>query len=218
MAAPGNPLSPGGPGRPEFALPMPPPLLHHRSGHEIYDGPNTPTQIGFTSPFSTPQGSPSKNRIPPGANDLPNVFENAMTLSPGSPSKSGRERLSLHSPNKNGRQVMGEDIDENESHQGYFTGPGSPTRKLKDENTPPYTRQGKEASYTPTQAAISRQEPYQTRETIDPAPRGRYNPQRGLTPEELEKLQLPKVKRLANVTQLCRVQSDLLRFQRLMAY
>lgn len=215
MAARVNPLSPGGPGRPEFALPMPPPLLHHRSGHELYDGPHTPTHIGFTSPFATPQGSPSKNKVPPGANDLPDIFENAMTLSPGtgSSSKGGRERLSLHSPNKNVRQAIEEHIDENELRQGYFAGPGSPTRISKKENTPPYTRQVKEASYTPTQAAKSRQEPYQTRETADAAVRARYNPQRGLTPEELEKLQLPKVKRLANVTQLCKSLGDLLRFR-----
>ena len=104
-------------------------------------------------------------------------------------------------------------MDENELRQVYTTGPGSPTRISKIENTPPYTQQAKEASYAPTQAAISRQEPYQARETADTAVRARYNPQRGLTPEELEKLQLPKVKRLANVTQLCKSFGNLLRFR-----
>lgn len=203
MATTGTPLSPGGPGRPQFSLPMPPPLLHTRSGNEIHDGPYTPTQMGFTSPYSTPQGSPSKNKLPPGATELPNVFENTMRLTPGSPSKNGRQQLGAHSPNKNSRQSFDECYDDGGLRQEYSAGTGSPTRKSNKENTPSGIRQAKEATYTSNQAAISRQEPYQTKESSEPTARGRYNPQRGLTPEELEKLQLPKVKRLANVTQLC---------------
>lgn len=184
-------------------LPMPPPLLHTRSGNELYDGPHTPTSMGFTSPYNTPQGSPSKNKLPPGAIDLPNVFENAMKLEPSDPTKGGRLQLSPHSPNKGGRHDIDESIDDLTLRQEYTSGPGSPTRKSNKENTPPGTRQAKPA--TPNQAAVSRQEPYQSREASDTAGKGRYNPNRGLTPEELEKLQLPKVKRLANVTQLCKV-------------
>ena len=184
-------------------MPMPPPLLHTRSGNELYDGPHTPTSSGFTSPFATPQGSPSKNRLPPGANDLPNVFDNAMKLAPSSPTKAGRGQLTPHSPNKGSRQILEESLDESVIHQDYGSTPGSPLRKSNKENTPPGGRLGKDASYTPNQAAASRQEPYQNKESADAAARGRYSPNRGLTAEELEKLQLPKVKRLANVTQLC---------------
>ena len=207
MASAGAPLSPGEPSKPGFTLSMPPPLLHTRSGNELYDGLytlQTPTHMGFTSPSSTPQGSPSKNKLPPGATELSNVFDQAMKLIPGSPLKGGRQQLNAHSPNKSSRQAIDDGFDENQLRQEYFAGPGSPTRKSNKENASSGIRQAKEASYTPNQAAISRQEQYQTRDGHDAVARGRYNPQRGLTPEELEKLQLPKVKRLANVTQLCK--------------
>ncbi len=198
------PLSPGG--KHDFVPPVPPPLLHRRSGNELYDRPHTPTQHGFTSPSQTPQGSPSKNRLPPGANDLPNVFDNAMKLMPTSPTKSGRQQLTPNSPNKNSIPVVDDsmnNIDDSVIHKEYSLTPGSPTRQSNKENTPSGVRPPREANYTPTQAAVSRQEPYQRLEQVDPAGRKGYNPQRGLTAEELEKLQLPKVKRLANVTQLC---------------
>lgn len=181
---------------------MPPPLLHTRSGNEIYEAPHTPTNAGFTSPYATPQGSPSKNKLPPGANDLPDVFESAMSLNQGSPVKLGRQQLSPGSPNKGGRQAFEESLDANVNRPDHGLAPGSPTRKQGKENTPPGVRSSKPA--TPNQAAVSRQEPYQARDT-DSGAKSRYNPQRGLTAEELEKLQLPKVKRLANVTQLCTV-------------
>ncbi len=204
MAASG-PLSPStGAKKHDFTLPMPPPLLHTRSGNELYNAPTTPTSAGFTSPYNTPQGSPSKKKLPPGANNLPNVFDNAMKLTPTSPMKIGRQQLSPHSPNKGGRQAVDETLDESIVHQEYIPGPGSPIRKSNKENTPPGIRLGKPG--TPNQAAVSRQEPYQSRD--ETAGKVRYNPQRCLTPEELEKLQLPKVKRLANVTQLCKTSKE----------
>lgn len=187
-------------GKPDFSIPMPPPLLHTRSGNEIYDNaPHTPTSAAFTSPCATPQGSPSKSKLPPGATELPDAFDSAMKLAPTSPAKA-RQQLSPHSPNKGGRQAFDENQDDTLNRQDLLVGPGSPLRKSGKENTPPGVRQSKPA--TPNQAAVSRQEPYASRDT-DSGPQARYNPQRGLTPEELEKLQLPKVKRLANVTQLC---------------
>ena len=78
------------------------------------------------------------------------------------------------------------------------TSPGSPLRKQGKENTPP-TPRALEA--TQNQAAFFRQELYQPRE--QPPPVKKYNTQRELTPEELDLLQKPDVKRLANVTQLC---------------
>ncbi|MCJ1404429.1 hypothetical protein MMC11_007654 [Xylographa trunciseda] len=196
-----HPLSPGG-SKPDFRMPMPPPLLHTRSGNALYDRPSTPTNHGFTTPYTTPQGSPSKNKLPPGAKDLPNVFENAMKLAPSSPTKTGRQQLTPGSPNKVGRPGLEESLDENISRQEYLATSGTPLRTSNKENTPPGGRIGKEVHNTSNQAALSRQEPYQTKETSEASARGRHSPTRGLTAEELEKLQLPKVKRLANVTQI----------------
>ena len=187
-------------GKPELALPMPPPLLHTRSGNEIYEAPGTPTGAGFTSPYITPQGSPSKKQLPPGANELANAFENAVRLTPSSPTKSERQQLSPHSPNKVGRQVVEQSLGDM-ARSEFNTSPSKGARMGNQENTPPNLWHHKEGNHTPTQAAISRQEPYQARETSDKA---RSTVLRGLTTEELEKLQLPKVKRLANVTQLCK--------------
>jgi cell cycle protein kinase DBF2 len=178
-------------------MPMPPPLLHTRSGNEVQDRPQTPTQNGFTSPMQTPTGSPSKKQLPPGANDLPNVFETAMKLAPMTPSK-GQTK----SPSKQALSIADDNItrdpfSESVQHNAV---PGSPTRKSNKENTPPG---GYNAAKSPgvqqNQAAISRQEAYQPVDTK----RGPAQT-RGLTAEELQKLQLPKVKRLANVTQLCK--------------
>ena len=194
-----------GKGKNEFRLPMPPPLLHTRSGNAVYDAPSTPTSNGFTSPYTTPQGSPSKSKMPPGARDLPNVFDTAMKLAPSSPTKLGRQQLSPHSPNKGGIQAYDNDLVENTTTKENITIPVNPTYKSNKENASPGPRQGKEGSSTPNQAAVSRQEPYQGKEASDNTGRIKYTPNRGLTPEELEKLQLPKVKRLVNVTQLCKL-------------
>ena len=93
-------------------------------------------------------------------------------------------------------------LDSGVTHADYNVPPGSPTKKQGKENTPPGIRLSKPT--TPNLAAVSRQEPYQARDT-DSGPKSRYNTQRGMTAEEVEKLQLPKVKRLANVTQLCKI-------------
>ncbi|KAG8528696.1 uncharacterized protein KY384_006383 [Bacidia gigantensis] len=183
-------------GKPDFSLPMPPPLLHTRSGNEIYDtGPHTPTSAGFTSPYATPQGSPSKSRLPPGATELPNAFDSAMKLGPTSPIKA-RQQLAPNSPNKAGRQAFDESLADISYGPESSFAPGSPLKKSGKENTPPGFRSPKPG--TPTPAAISRQELYQSRDDS----RTRSQPARGLTSEELERCQQPKVKRLANVTQL----------------
>ena len=97
---------------------------------------------------------------------------------------------------------MEETLDDGLNRPYSAFGPGSPARKMGKENTPPSGTNSKPT--TPNQAAISRQEPYQLRDT-DPGLKARHHAERGLTAEELEKLQLPKVKRLANVTQLCKL-------------
>lgn len=171
-----NPLSFHAPLESKMTMPMPPPLLHTRSGNETHERPSTPTSNAFVSPVQTPQGSPSKRQLPPGATDLPNVFDNALKLGQYSPTKQ-----------------PGSPLKDNGFVDARQSRPESPTRQYNKEN----------ASSSPTrfqnQAALSRQEQYQKNET-------RRLPQttRGLTSEELQKLQLPKVKRLANVTQLCR--------------
>ena len=211
MTSSASPASPLGKGKANFAMPMPPPLLHTRSGNEAFEPPHTPTHVGFTSPFATPQGSPSKNKLPPGAHELSDAFDMAMSLD--SPTKLGRQQLSPGSPNKGSRQVFDESLDASINRPEYVVTPGSPTKKQGKENTPPGARLSKPA--TPNQAAVSRQEPYQARDTGSGA-KARYNTQRGLTAEELEKLQLPKVKRLANVTQLCKMPSVIISLFQLM--
>jgi hypothetical protein len=147
--------------------------------------------------MQTPTGSPSKKQMPPGANDLPNVFENAMKLAPMSPSK-GQPK----SPGKQGLSLTDENIarDPFSESVNHNIMPGSPTRKSNKENTPPGSYHlAKSPGIQQNQAALSRQEAYQQ-------PENKKGPaqSRGLTTEELQKLQLPKVKRLANVTQLCK--------------
>ncbi|KAI9697457.1 MAG: hypothetical protein M1836_004735 [Candelina mexicana] len=200
------PLSPGG--KHDFILPVPPPLLYTRSGNESHDTPRTPIQQGFTSPSQTPQGSPSKNRVPPGANDLPNVFDNAMKLTPtafSSPVKVGRQPQTSTSPHKSAISIAEDGNNGGEDsmvRRDYGSMPGSPTRKSNKENTPPGFKPAKEPIFSQNQAAASRQELYQPREQLEPPARKGYTPQRGLTAEDVEKLQKPQVKRLANVTQL----------------
>lgn len=195
-------------GKHDGILPVPPPPLHTRSSQNepFSERPSTPSRNNFITPVQTPQGSPSKNRAPPGAVDLPVAFENAMKLTPagfGSPTKSGRSQAGTPlSPGKSNALVVDEgyfgnataNADDSIIHKSVVT-PGSPLRKQGKENTTP----GAE-SVTPNQAAISRQELYQSREP--PATTRKYNTQRGLTAEELEILHKPNVKRLANVTQL----------------
>lgn len=177
-------------------LPNPPPLLHTRG--ESFDRPSTPAEHGFTSPTQTPQGSPSKSRPPPGSLDLPNVFDKALKLTPTSPNKSTHNYL--HHPMFTPDKSQPETFTESVIHQR----PSSPSRssKANKENTPPTsTRLPKDLGSKPTAAAISRHEPYQQREADTSK---RQVQLRGLTPEELEKLQQPRVKRLVNVTQLCK--------------
>ncbi|BDD61635.1 hypothetical protein MAP00_006673 [Monascus purpureus] len=183
-----------------FRLPNPPPLLHTRSGNDPVDRPSTPihnsARHAFTSPVQTPQGSPSKNRAPPGAIDLPSAFDKALKLAPSTPTKPALNHSSF-SPSKSGRSGS-DDLNFNESviHQPSST----PARKANKENRPPSpTRLDKDLGLGINAAAISRREPYQSR---DETLQRRQVHLHGLTPEELEKLQTPSVKRLVNVTQL----------------
>lgn len=205
--APSTPLAPPSTeNKTELSLPTPPPQIHSKSAGELPEAPSTPTQMGFTSPYATPQGSPSKKQFPPGANDLPNVFDHALKLLPPlpqTPAKVDKHQTRPLSPLKPGRQGISEKSNDNVAREEPLPSPTKPFGRTNKENTPPNQWLPKEAVYTASQAAVSRQEPYQSREASDTSSRSRYTPQRGLTAEELEKLQLPRVKRLANVTQLC---------------
>jgi cell cycle protein kinase DBF2 len=188
----------------------PPPLQLRGSQNDVFtDNPGTPSRNSFITPVQTPQGSPSKSRMPPGAHDLPIAFENAMKLAPanlGSPTKSGRPTTagSPLSPGKSNTLAIDESYfgppsaDDSVLHKSVLSST-SPLRSQGQENTPPASRLGDPVQH---QAALSRQELYQPREQPVPTVR-KYNTQRGLTAEELEILQKPNVKRLANVTQLC---------------
>ncbi|PQE07201.1 serine threonine- kinase sid2 protein [Rutstroemia sp. NJR-2017a BVV2] len=201
-------------GRHDNILPVPPPPLHTRSSQNDGSGdrPSTPiNRNNFITPVSTPQGSPSKNRNPPGAHELPTAFDNAMKLTPttlGSPTKIGRPQSGTPLAMGKGNALAVDDSfftkpaangDESAAQKSAIPS-GSPVRRQgKENNTPPTSRLPEPT--TQNQAAISRQELYQTRE-IPPPPTRKYNTQRGLTAEELEILHKPNVKRLANVTQL----------------
>ena len=208
------PLSPSG-FKGDFKLPMPPPASHTRPAEGAAgDLPTTPTtpRSGanvFFSPYATPQGSPSKGALPPGARDLPNVFENAMRLDPPSPTRAGagsptRGQLGVGSPNKGAKPLgpAGQPKGEPALQADVTKLPGSPLREGQ-ENTPPGGRALKEYPSSPTHAAVARQEQYQPSWM---STRMRYNPMQALTPEEKEKLSLPKVRRLANVAQICEQQ------------
>lgn len=203
-------------------LPVPPPVFHARTGSDLGERPLTPMSMSanqhhsaFISPSSTPQGSPSKNRLPPGAFDLPDVFSNAMKLLPtlGSSSKIPKQTTQQHSPaplspNKSNVQPQAQYEDPFADPAVKASTPGSPTRKSNKENTPPTSRlplnKDKDAShpnYT-SHAAASRQDPYRTRGDDHSPTRSRSVIAGGLTPEEVERLSKPAVKRLANVTQL----------------
>ncbi|KAF2721742.1 kinase-like protein [Polychaeton citri CBS 116435] len=187
--APGTPLGTNG----EFALPTPPPLLHHRSTNETYDSP------AFVSPTATPTGSPSKKHAPPGAFDLPNAFANVMKLEPVQGHALQDRGQGPASP---GRGAHGDDTFASEDTKAGA--PGSPTREQGKENASPPRRpllQTQNSSFL-TQAAQSRQEPYKVRDEQSPTRAKSGIATGALTAEDYEKLQKPSVKRLANVTQL----------------
>ncbi|KAI9809292.1 MAG: hypothetical protein M1825_002583 [Sarcosagium campestre] len=192
--------------------PTSPPPLHIRSGNEN-ERPQTPTRHAFTTQ-ATPQGSPSKKQLPPGAHLLPDAFEKVMKLTPtpqSSPSKAGppswAPSLQSHvlSPNRNTVPVSDDkifDVENSVVHNNNFAAPINPNRPhANKENASPTSRLAKE--FTPPQnlAALSRHEVYQPRDNSAQT-LNKFGLQRGLSVDDLERLQQPKVKRLANVTQL----------------
>lgn len=181
--------------------------------------PATPTRNNnFITPVSTPQGSPSKRTVPPGANELPVALQGMKINPPPSafdtPVKLSRPQsvAAPLSPGKNNLQNPDEGssttVDDSILRKGAPRS-GSPVRNQNQnqgqENTPPVLPRDPftEPTYQPSHAAVSRQELYQQRERPPPTVR-RFNTTRGLTAEERELLKKPGVKRLVNVTQLCK--------------
>lgn len=154
-------------------------------------------QDAFFSPTQTPQGSPSKKQAPPGAFDLPDAFASAMKLLPSN----NASNKGAGSPGKGLQSWQDQFQDAMSPIDGKDGRPTSPTRKSNQENTPPARPNlQKDASYL-SQAAASRQDPYRTHDR--PASPSRQPFTISPTQEEIEKLQKPNVRRLANVTQLC---------------
>jgi cell cycle protein kinase DBF2 len=122
----------------------------------------------------------------------------------GTPTRVTRSQVSPTSPHKNVLS-LGEDrhnLDYPNYEAAAALPPSSPTRKSNKENTPPGPGKPllkKDTNYL-TPAAQSREAPYKTKE----AEARPVYAQRGLSQEDIEKLANPSVKRLANVTQLCR--------------
>ncbi|KAK7757643.1 serine/threonine-protein kinase dbf2 [Diatrype stigma] len=180
------------------------------------DTPGTPTRNNFLNPVSTPQGSPSKKTVPPGAHDLPTAFDSALNLKTSaldSPIKLGRPQSQIITPLSpaKGNLQPTEDVspangsprvDESIIHKSGSS-PGSPLKKQQgQENTPPSRIPVAEPLHQHNHAAASRQEVYNLRERPHTATTKKFNTHRGLTPEELETLKKPSVRRLVNVTQL----------------
>ncbi|KAI0845860.1 kinase-like protein [Daldinia vernicosa] len=182
----------------------------------VSDLPGTPTKNTFITPVSTPQGSPSKKTIPPGANELPTTFD-ALKLNPvslDSPVRLGRPQngngASPLSPAKSNIQPADDGyfptasptVDNSIVHKAGDPA-GTPLKKQGQENTPPSRIPVRDSVYQHNQAAISRAELYQLRDTRPvTSTTKRFNTSRGLTPEEMELLKKPNVRRLVNVTQL----------------
>ncbi|KAI0124775.1 kinase-like domain-containing protein [Xylariales sp. AK1849] len=187
--------------------------------------PGTPNRNSFITPVSTPQGSPSKKTAPPGANDLPVAFENAMKLGPNTGLESPLKLRpqpgpSPLSPVRSNLQPFDDDyfgtaslnVDESVIHKNKSgLSAGSPLKKHGQENTPPSRipasdpNSNSNSPYTHNQAAVSRQELYHLREResrpLTPTTK-KFNTSRGLTSEELAILKKPNVRRMVNVTQL----------------
>ncbi|RYP77868.1 hypothetical protein DL771_000965 [Monosporascus sp. 5C6A] len=177
--------------------------------------PSTPMTNNFINPPSTPQGSPSKRTVPPGAHDLPTAFDSALKLNTSaldSPVKLGRPQTQTStsplSPAKGNLQPADDSnatngspsVDESIIHKSAPSS-GSPLRRQGQENTPP--SRIPVADFQHNHAAISRHELYQLRDSRPHTPTTKkFNTHRGLTPAEREILQKPNVRRLVNVTQL----------------
>lgn len=180
--------------------------------------PSTPIRNSFIEPANTPKGSPSKRTAPPGARELPQAFESHLKLNAAttldSPIKLGRPQslVTPLSPTKLSNAQSHDPFDPDSTSANFVDesilqrGPPSPQLKHQgQENTPPT------ASKIPishSHAAQSRQELYNSPRA--PPPGKKFDTSRGLTDEEKAILEKPNVRRLVNVTQLCKLFVSLL--------
>src|SRR5262245_16514580 len=117
-------------------------------GEQSKSRPTTPKTNSFINPTNTPQGSPSKKTVPPGAHDLPTALDNALTLGSAgaeSPLKLTRPQSVIIplSPGKSNAQPLDEsnvNVDDSIIHKS--SSPTSPLKKQGQENTPPTARLG----------------------------------------------------------------------------
>lgn len=175
--------------------------------------PATPNRNSFVTPTITPQGSPSKKTVPPGAHDLPVAFDNLKLNSTNpfdAPVKFDPSALGTHlSPSKINNNTINifEDSPDAAADESIIQKPATAAapRKHGQENTPPVSSRPPivdSPSYI-SHAAVSRHGLYQQTGRERPStPAKKFNTSRGLTAEERELLQKPNVKRLVNVTQL----------------
>ena len=204
-----NPIPPPPSFGKDTFYPSTPPPLALKSDNTMYNNQSSPRTSEFISPPHTPHGSPSKRKPPPGAHDLPGIFQNALRIAPQEVdpvSAPNWQQIAPTSPKKSdayrpndGQEEYAISLDEGETSASS----ANPIRTSNKENTSPGARPAlmKDSSFV-TQAAASRREPYKIREQTEPSQKPTN--QRGFTKEELEKLQKPSVRRLANVTQLCK--------------
>lgn len=172
--------------------------------------PSTPTQNTFVEPADTPAGSPSKRSFPPGAHELSLAHESHQKLNANvfdTPIRLGRPQ-SVIRPLSPGKLSNVQNVDDESTltPQANETAlqkgsPSSPLKHQGQENTPP-TTQKPGAVVLASHAALSRQENYQSPRSAPPAKK--FDTSRGLTDEEREILQKPNVRRMVNVTQLCK--------------
>lgn len=190
-----------------------------KTSTDAHARPCTPITAGannLINPPSTPQGSPSKKTVPPGAHDLPAAFESALSLS--NPTADAPFRLSRPlsvvtplSPGRSNPQPLDEmslNVDDSIIHKAAAASL-NPLRKQGQENTPPPSRLlGTDSPHQHNYAALSRQQLYDPRERpLTPGPK-KFNTSRGLTAEERDILSKPHVKRLVNVAQLCELHAS----------
>lgn len=168
--------------------------------------PSTPIRNNFVEPVSTPMGSPSKRTLPPGANDLPQAMESHLKLNSNvfdTPIKLGRPQSVIHALSPGKANIYPPDLDFTTSSL-VDERPSSPLKHQGQENTPPTaSKHGHSQSVQHNHAALSRQDIYQSTRPAPPAKK--FDTSRGLTQEERELLKKPNVRRLVNVTQLCKL-------------
>lgn len=186
-------VEPPSPSWHESRLPVPQPA-QLRAGNPL-EIPRGPVETAFLSPYATPQGSPSKKQPPPGSHNLPAHFDSALKLS--SYSTSNTTNNPSHLPVGPGSPLK------NQSHD-YFSAQAEPTTSLKSSS--PGRRDGKE-NYPPTgrnPAAFERQKVYSPNLASDSEVRRTMQGHHLLSAADRDKLAKPGVKRMANLTQLCK--------------